>query len=1098
MKKQASRLNVTAILSGLKDFQQNTVEYVFRRLYLDQDKTRRFLIADEAGLGKTLVARGVIARAIDYLWDTVERIDIVYICSNADIARQNINRLNVTGQEDFALASRITLLPTKLSDLENNRMNFVSFTPGTSFDLKSNLGKAEERALLYWLLDRAWGIPRTGPLNVLQGQMSMNRFRDLVRSYRHENSIDKSLAEAFEENLRQNIGADKNDGKKDLRTRFEDLCGRFSHARKYANIPDSDAEDRSELVGELRTLLAATCLKALEPDLIILDEFQRFKHLLDGEDEASRLARELFNYSNEKASARVILLSATPYKMYTLTQESADEDHYQDFLRTFRFLETDVKEAAQFEQLLSDYRHELFRLGDDGGERLPNIKQELELRLRRVMVRTERLSVAEDRDGMLMEVPCKNTKLETGDLESYIALERVARLLEQENTIEYWKSAPYLLNFMDNYKLKSEFEKGIGSDEICSKLFKEIGVGKDLLLSWKDIFNYSKVDPNNARLRGLLADTVDLGVWRLLWIPPSLSYYQLGSPFSEAALKQFTKRLVFSSWKVVPKVIASLVSYDAERRMICSFEENPENTIEARKRRRPLLRFALTDERPTGMPVLGLIYPCVTLAHEFDPLTSILNGNQKSEIPTIEYLLDRFSKRIEEMLIGIKINQSDSGPIDESWYWAAPILLDLLSNSKETIEWLERPNLAAIWSGKEDKGEKEEFETHWSSHLKQALDLAHKYMAGKLSLGRRPPDLALVLGQMALGGFGVTALRALSRMTGGPSKLLFQEVRDSAAQIARSFLYLFNLPEVMALLRGMNREEPYWRRVLEYCVNGGLQATLDEYTHVLRESLGLIDKVPAETASELSEVICDALTLRTSNLGVDDIDIDPLTCQVKCEGRGIRARFALRFGEEKVEDSQEMTRADQVRTAFNSPFWPFVLATTSVGQEGLDFHTYCHAIVHWNLPSNPVDLEQREGRIHRYKGHAVRKNLSAKYGAITPYSSEVNPWEVLFNVGKINRNMGASDLVPFWVFPLENGAKIERHVPALPLSRELERMAALRRSLVVYRMVFGQTRQEDLLAYLLANLPESDIPKVARELRIDLSPPNISSGEGNK
>jgi hypothetical protein len=231
---------------------------------------------------------------------------------------------------------------------------------------------------------------------------------------------------------------------------------------------------------------------------------------------------------------------------------------------------------------------------------------------------------------------------------------------------------------------------------------------------------------------------------------------------------------------------------------------------------------------------------------------------------------------------------------------------------------------------------------------------------------------------------------------------------------------------------------------------------------------------------------------------VDDIDIDPSTCQVKCESRGIRARFALRFGEEKVEDSQEMTRADQVRTAFNSPFWPFVLATTSVGQEGLDFHTYCHAIVHWNLPSNPVDLEQREGRIHRYKGHAVRKNLSAKYGATTPFSSEVNPWEVLFNVGKINRNTEASDLVPFWVFPLENGAKIERHVPALPLSRELERIAALRRSLVVYRMVFGQTRQEDLLAYLLVHLPESDIPKVARDLRIDLSPPNISSGEGNK
>lgn len=49
----------------------------------------------------------------------------------------------------------------------------------------------------------------------------------------------------------------------------------------------------------------------------------------------------------------------------------------------------------------------------------------------------------------------------------------------------------------------------------------------------------------------------------------------------------------------------------------------------------------------------------------------------------------------------------------------------------------------------------------------------------------------------------------------------------------------------------------------------------------------------------------------------------------------------------------------------------------SRSEEGLDFHRYCHAVVHWNLPSNPIDLEQREGRVHRYKGHAVRKNVAS-------------------------------------------------------------------------------------------------------------------------
>jgi hypothetical protein len=104
-----SRPDIERVLSGLKPFQRRSVDYVFDRLY-GADATPRFLLADEVGLGKTLVAKGVIARAIDRLWDETDRIDIVYICSNHDIARQNINRLNLTGKKDFALASRITLL----------------------------------------------------------------------------------------------------------------------------------------------------------------------------------------------------------------------------------------------------------------------------------------------------------------------------------------------------------------------------------------------------------------------------------------------------------------------------------------------------------------------------------------------------------------------------------------------------------------------------------------------------------------------------------------------------------------------------------------------------------------------------------------------------------------------------------------------------------------------------------------------------------------------------------------------------------------------------------------------------------------------------
>jgi hypothetical protein len=184
----------------------------------------------------------------------------------------------------------------------------------------------------------------------------------------------------------------------------------------------------------------------------------------------------------------------------------------------------------------------------------------------------------------------------------------------------------------------------------------------------------------------------------------------------------------------------------------------------------------------------------------------------------------------------------------------------------------------------------------------------------------------------------------------------------------------------------------------------------------------------------------------------------------------------LRFGNIKDDDGATLARAETIRDAFNSPFRPFVLASTSVGQEGLDFHHYCHAVYHWNLPSNPVDLEQREGRVHRYKGHAVRRNIGRRYGLLalrTRWDGNGDPWARMFALAAAERPAGTNELVPYWIFDTEGGVRIERRVPLLPLSREVAQLEILKRQLALYRLAFGQPRQEDLLAYLSGReLPE--------------------------
>ena len=141
--------------------------------------------------------------------------------------------------------------------------------------------------------------------------------------------------------------------------------------------------------------------------------------------------------------------------------------------------------------------------------------------------------------------------------------------------------------------------------------------------------------------------------------------------------------------------------------------------------------------------------------------------------------------------------------------------------------------------------------------------------------------------------------------------------------------------------------------------------------------------------------------------------------------------FAMRFGAQETDDGRAGAREGQVRQAFNSPFWPFVLASTSVGQEGLDFHAYCHAVMHWNLPSNPVDLEQREGRVHRYKGHAVRKNVAAKHGAEVLGGDVKDVWHALFEMARRGSSGGRWACAVLAVPARGRRAHRERHVPAL-------------------------------------------------------------------
>jgi len=255
-------------------------------MYTDEDCTKRFLVADEVGLGKTLVARGLIARAIDHLEERVDRIDIVYICSNADIARQNLQRLNLTEDRDAARVGRLTMLPAMLPKLDP-RLNFVAFTPGTSFNMGSSTGTWQERALLFWMLEDLGRLPvnargkpdSSGAPQLFQGgvyDLADWKARLACRWLPAIGSIEIEpvLLQRFDDALQNAAVEAAKRGEPDLQARITTACARLK-GRRIQNAQETVWREANSIVGELRMSLARACLSALEPDLVILDAYSR-------------------------------------------------------------------------------------------------------------------------------------------------------------------------------------------------------------------------------------------------------------------------------------------------------------------------------------------------------------------------------------------------------------------------------------------------------------------------------------------------------------------------------------------------------------------------------------------------------------------------------------------------------------------------------------------------------------------------------------------------------------------------------------------------------------------------------------------------------
>jgi uncharacterized membrane protein YkvA (DUF1232 family) len=1042
-------------MSELREFQSAAVQRIVDRL-TDAKGSRRFLLADEVGLGKTLVAKGVI----DKLRARKPRggFTIVYICSNAEIANQNRSKL--CDESHCAVPGRLTLLALDSQQINHRRqsgaLQVFAFTPGTSLQIESDTGIAKERRLLLYLLLRVW-----------RKRVNRHSWREFFRvtageeRWNHETRF-RSLREEF---FRSVAGDLQSCLKKQWESQKVRLFNPLTRARFPESKPVADCIDecvdafvqdgkknpfvrknRNLIIGELRKGLARVSLEFLDPQLTILDEFQRFSTILPMSRDEKSIVGKLFR----KGSGAILILSATPYKMYTLAHEN--EDHHQDFIKTLAFLRNESLDSPGLIETQKDLRtfRERLTVGEWASADDPvllKLRDRIQERLKEVMCRTERNWYLEDAAKGVKEVLAAGVSPQKTELVEYCHLRHflLSHRIGEWNITDFWKSSPSVLSFMD------------GQYGLIRNIRRErLALPATVLRPEAHLPEAAK---DNAKVRLLFdkifGDAENTRQWKYLWVRPTYTYYK--DDFYRD--NEPTKYLVFSHWRFVPKAVSVLTSYEAQRRIGRARRKRQSTPLQFREK----IAFYSFDA----------CYPSLALARCVNQLCLPCDGE---DVPNERLLFVGARRKIEKLLTtsGVRRSKTRTAPL---WKIMAQV------EARSTFEDQVRAGLAFA-----QRWKSEETAEYLPKHAKQYLAWMDEDSPLSISttwLNR--------LTHIALYSPAVSLLRAFDSV--------FPQQRDERWSDVLQFCFgslrhYFNKRIVQAIIRRQGLGNSYTEKILSYCQRAHFQSVLDEYAYLVHHVL------QQNGADAFLSHIGRAMGMWSGLPGVNE---RTRSGRMSSRSRPQPAHFALSFGDDVSSEMVETdgnVRKSAVRDAFNSPFWPFMLATTSVGQEGLDFHLYCRDIMHWNLPSNPVDLEQREGRINRYDGLSIRRNIARDFplSTVRPKTGG-NLWSTLFDVLTESHGYGRfkRGLFPHWIYQGQNSDRsepadqsiIRRHLLFYSGSKDRRRYNELKEKLALYRLVFGQPRQQDILEQVLAQCQTSNLEDLNRSLAkytINLSP----------
>ena len=289
-------------MSQPKPFQKAAVNAAMRA-FNDAGGRRRFLVADEVGLGKTVVAKEIARRMSQ---DGHRPLVVYYIANGHAVSHQNKHRVvGFLGDKEREAATdtpdRLSLIA--VSKTPSSPVVIYALTPATSFPgARARLtgGRKEERAFLKVLLERTYpAFARNLDPSILR--LSARNSWDWV----------------VEDSERKLACSPPNIGR-----RFREALALEFGEPVRAGLDAASKGKATAFVGRLRRALALATLRHQSPDLVILDEFQRYRQVPD-EQEQDPLLKTLLGSDGGASAPAVLLLSATPYRLLSTRWDEA-------------------------------------------------------------------------------------------------------------------------------------------------------------------------------------------------------------------------------------------------------------------------------------------------------------------------------------------------------------------------------------------------------------------------------------------------------------------------------------------------------------------------------------------------------------------------------------------------------------------------------------------------------------------------------------------------------------------------------------------------------------------------------------------------------